>query len=110
MDFKQYQTTAHTTSRNTEICGDRRLYPVLGLSGESGEISEKFKKLFRDKNGVANEEFVDLIEKELGDVLWYVAEICTQMGLDMDKIADKNIEKLLSRKERGQIQGSGDNR
>ena len=110
MDFNDYQTKAHTTSKNTEICGDKFLYPVLGLCGEAGEISEKFKKLYRDKSGNISEEFQDLLKKELGDVLWYVAEICTQLGFKMDDVAEINIEKLFSRKDRGVIGGSGDNR
>jgi len=110
MEFTDYQEKAHSTSQNTTIAGESSLYPVLGLCGESGEIAEKFKKVYRDKNGAMDADFLSLIEKELGDVLWYVAEICTQLNLNMGTVADRNIEKLFSRKERGVIGGSGDNR
>ena len=110
MDFKEYQEKAHTTSQNTVIGGDKRLYPVMGLSGEAGEIAEKFKKLHRDKGGEITPEFQDLLKKELGDVLWYVAELCTQSDIDMEDVATTDIDKLFSRKERGVIGGSGDNR
>jgi len=110
MDFKKYQEKAHLTSKNTAICGDKKLYPVLGLVGEAGEIAEKFKKVFRDNDGKITPEFQSLIQKELGDILWYIAEICTQLGINMDDVATINIEKLFSRLERGVIGGSGDNR
>lgn len=110
MDFTEYQTKAHSMSINTEILGDRKLYPVLGLCGESGEIAEKFKKLYRDNNGEMSAEFKRATVKELGDVLWYLAEICSQMEINLTTVAETNIEKLSSRKERGLIQGDGDNR
>jgi len=110
MDFKDYQEKAHSTSQNTTIQNNLIIYPLMGLGGESGEIFEKFKKLFRDKNGIIDNSFKEEITKELGDVLWYVAEICTQMGISLDDVASKNIEKLFSRKDRGKINGSGDNR
>ena len=110
MEFKDYQEKAHGTSLNTSICGNETLYPVLGIVGEAGEIAEKFKKLHRDCGGIANEAFKTDIIKELGDVLWCIAELCTKLEIDMDTVAATNIEKLYSRKERGQLHGSGDNR
>ena len=50
------------------------------------------------------------ILKELGDVLWYVAQVASELGLSLDKIANQNIEKLYSRLERGKLSGSGDSR
>lgn len=110
MEFNDYQVKANGTSLNTKVCGDNVLYPVLGLSGEAGEIAEKFKKQFRDRGGEYTDEFKTELVKELGDVMWYVAEISTQLGIDLEVVAQRNIEKLYSRKERNQIQGSGDNR
>lgn len=109
MNFNEYQKL----SRKTAIypsAGSNWTYPVLGLSGEAGEVAEKFKKIIRDSNGIVTEEHKASIQKELGDVLWYVAQIASELDLDLDAIAAKNIEKLYSRLERGVIQGSGDNR
>ena len=81
------------------------LYPTLGLCGETGEIAEKVKKQVRDNNVNRHE-----VAKELGDVLWYLANLANDIGYNLDEIANINIEKLTSRKERNKIQGSGDNR
>ena len=81
------------------------LYPTLGLCGEAGEVAEKVKKQVRD--GVFNRHEV---AKELGDVLWYLANLSNDIGYNLDEIAEINIVKLSSRKDRNKIQGSGDNR
>ena len=86
------------------------LYPVLGLVGEAGEVAEKIKKLYRDKGGKIDSEAMNLIAKELGDVCWYVAEICTQMDISLDGVIGLNLEKLYNRSIRNAIGGSGDNR
>ena len=109
MDFKEYQEKSRKTALYPEK-GNNFVYPTLGLSGEAGEVAEKIKKVIRDKGGVVDDETREAIKKELGDVLWYVAQLATELGLSMDEIAEKNIEKLLSRMERGVLQGSGDNR
>jgi NTP pyrophosphatase (non-canonical NTP hydrolase) len=83
---------------------------VLGLCGETGEIAEKIKKLIRDKKAILDEEFISEIKKELGDVLWYLAVLAKQFDLNLNDIAEKNIEKLASRKERNVLSGSGDER
>ena len=86
------------------------IYPVLGLCGESGEIAEKIKKVIRDEGGIVSEHKREEIKKELGDVLWYISQIATELGLSLDAVAKLNIEKLRSRLERNKIFGSGDNR
>ncbi len=109
MDFKEYQIK----SRETALYPNRDnnfIYPTLGLSGEAGEVAEKIKKVLRDKGGIIDDDTKTEIQKELGDVLWYVAQIATELGLDLDQVALKNIEKLFSRKDRGVLQGNGDNR
>lgn len=83
-------------------------YPALGLSGEVGEYCNKLKKVMRDKAGVITREFREDAFSELGDVLWYLAECASSLGLSLDEIAQANAEKLASRKERGVLQGSGD--
>jgi NTP pyrophosphatase (non-canonical NTP hydrolase) len=85
-------------------------YAALGLSGEGGEIANKVKKILRDDQGVLTAEKADAIEKELGDVLWYIARVATEIGSDLNEIATANLAKLRDRADRGVIQGSGDNR
>ena len=84
------------------------VYPTLGLAGETGEICEKIKKAIRDEGGQISDERRSLLAKELGDVLWYVATLSTELGLDLDEIAAGNLAKLAARKEAGRIHGSGD--
>jgi len=83
---------------------------VFGLMGESGEVAEKFKKLIRDKKGVISEEDKQEILKELGDILWYINSVSTLLGSNLEEVAQKNLDKVLSRKARGVTTGSGDNR
>jgi NTP pyrophosphatase (non-canonical NTP hydrolase) len=85
-------------------------YPALGLAGEAGEVAEHAKKAIRDDGGSVGDERKDAMAMELGDVLWYVAQIATELGLDLDAIAEQNLAKLLSRQERGVLSGSGDDR
>jgi NTP pyrophosphatase (non-canonical NTP hydrolase) len=85
-------------------------YPALGLAGEAGEVAEHAKKAIRDDAGQVSEERRAAMAKELGDVLWYVAQIASELDLDLDEIADTNLQKLLSRQRRGVLSGSGDER
>lgn len=86
------------------------LYPVLGLAEEAGEAAGKFAKAIRDDNGKISEERKEDIVKELGDVLWFVAELATQLDVSLEEVMKLNLKKLHSRKERNVIHGSGDNR
>lgn len=108
MNFKEYQDKAVSTAIYPDTV--KILYPALGLAGEAGEVCEKIKKMYRDDNGVPTPEKIAEISKELGDVLWYIANVADDFGLNMDDIAEQNIAKLFSRKERGVLGGSGDNR
>jgi NTP pyrophosphatase (non-canonical NTP hydrolase) len=90
--------------------GDNIVYPTLGLSGEAGEVAEKVKKMLRDDGGVMTGERLQALAGELGDVLWYVAQVATEAGLDLEAVAQANLDKLLSRQERGVLSGSGDSR
>jgi NTP pyrophosphatase (non-canonical NTP hydrolase) len=85
----------------------QQIYVILGLISEVGEVAELFHEAVY--NGKPP-EFMQRLRKELGDVLWYVSEICTEHGLDMGGVARDNLKKLQDRKERGQIHGSGDDR
>ena len=114
MNFDEYQKAALTTETdgNEDRSIDSRAFhtKLLGLIGETGEIAEKFKKIYRDNDGKMSQEQLDDMKKELGDVLWYIATVAEYLGINMQDIAEFNIEKLASRKKRGKLQGSGDNR
>lgn len=109
MNFKEYQEKSRKTAIYPEA-GNNFIYPTLGLSGEAGEVAEKIKKAIRDKEGIVDEERKKEIEKELGDVLWYVSQLASELKLSLKEIAEKNIEKLYSRMDRGKLKGDGDNR
>ncbi|MEK7097775.1 MAG: nucleoside triphosphate pyrophosphohydrolase family protein [Patescibacteria group bacterium] len=109
MTFEEYQKLSRKTAIYPDA-GHNFIYPTLGLAGESGEVAEKIKKVLRDHGGVIDDVKKQEIAKELGDVLWYVAQIASELGLSLDEIADLNIEKLYSRLERDKISGSGDSR
>ncbi len=85
-------------------------YPALGLAGEAGEVAEHAKKAIRDDGGIIGEERREAMAKELGDVLWYVAQLASELGLELEQIAEDNLSKLLSRQRRGVLSGSGDDR
>lgn len=109
MNFEEYQKESRKTAVYPNA-GVNFIYPVIGLAGETGEVSEKIKKVIRDKDGVVDDETREAIKKELGDVLWYVSQLASELRLSLDEIAAGNIEKLLSRMDRGVLNGNGDNR
>ena len=105
MNFNDYQKRAIKTAiYPTDY---RMVYPALGLAGESGEVCEKVKKHLR---GDDSPNLRKDIEKELGDVLWYVANLASDLGLHLDNIATKNIDKLRDRQRRNVLHGEGDDR
>lgn len=106
--FAKYQEVAKETAvydAHLEV-----LYPALGLAGEAGEVANKVKKIYRDNGGVVTGEHMVAIAKELGDVLWYVAALCTDLGINMETVARQNLIDLRDRAERGEIHGDGDDR
>lgn len=107
--FDVYQYKSQETAVYPDK-GDNLYYPALGLAGEAGEVCEKIKKIMRDKNGVITREDALELSKELGDVLWYISALASELDVSLSTIAEKNIEKLSSRQERGKLLGSGDNR
>ena len=109
MDFKTYQKHARLTAQYPNL-GSNNIYPTLGLVGEAGEVAEKVKKVIRDKNGIFDEESKQGIKKELGDVLWYLSNLCTEFNFSLDEVALQNLEKLTNRVDKGTISGSGDDR
>lgn len=113
MNIQDYSDQAIATDlyeRSTEIDSHAMLEKVFGLVGEAGEVAEKFKKLLRDQDGKATDEDKKEIAKELGDVLWYINSVGLYLGFSLEEIAKMNIDKVLSRKNRGMTKGSGDNR
>ena len=109
MDFNEYQTKSRKTAAYPPI-GHPMIYPALGLVNEAGEVAGKIKKIFRNKGGEISEETREALKAELGDVLWYVAQVATELDLSLDEVAEYNIAKLYDRLERGKIKGEGDNR
>ena len=103
MEMNSYQEAAFTTATAES---QNIYYMTMGLTGEAGEIANKVKKVMRDNKRLDLED----IKHELGDVLWYVAGLSTVLGISLEEVAKANIEKLASRKERGVIGGSGDDR
>ena len=109
MRLDEYQKQSRVTARYPNA-GRNFIYPTLGLVGEAGEVAEKIKKVLRDDGGVVTDKKKEGIVKELGDVLWYIAQIATELNLSLEDIALQNLKKLRSRAERGVLGGSGDNR
>lgn len=109
MTLEEYQKKSRKTAKYPDA-DSNFIYPTLGLAGEAGEVADKIKKVIRDDGGQILPEKKKELVGELGDVLWYVSQLATELGLSLDEIAEKNIEKLYSRMERGKLHGSGDNR
>lgn len=109
MHLRDYQRQAAGTALYPNR-GQNPIYPTLGLAGEAGEVCEKVKKVIRDRGGDFDAESIAAIKKELGDVLWYVAMLADELGLSLEEIGRENIEKLVSRRERGMLGGNGDER
>lgn len=109
MRFSEYQALSRATAIYPNA-GDNIVYPALGLCGEAGETAEKVKKAIRDDGGTLTQDRREAIAAELGDVLWYVAQLATEAHLDLESIAEANLGKLASRQRRSVLQGSGDTR
>lgn len=108
MTINEYQQKALETAIYPKE--QKIIYPTLGLTGEAGEVSDKVKKVLRDNNGLFSDDKKAELAKEIGDVLWYCATLANDLGYTLEEVAQVNIDKLNSRKERGVISGNGDNR
>ena len=108
-NFQSYQRESRKTW-NVIKTDHSIVYPTLGLANEAGEVAGKIKKIFRDRNGQITDADREALKSELGDVLWYLTQICTELGLSLEEVAEANVSKLFSRLERGAIKGDGDNR
>ena len=109
MTFEAYQSLSRKTAHYPDP-GKNIVYPTLGLASEAGEVAGKIKKVIRDNGGIVDAERKEQIKQELGDVLWYVAQLATELGLSCEEIAEANLEKLAAREKNGTLSGSGDNR
>jgi len=107
MDLNEYQKRALKTAIYPPDQG--LIYTVLGLCGESGEVAEKVKKMIRDGDDKSG-NFEDELGRELGDVLWYLANLSKELGFTLEDIARINLHKLSDRNNRKVLKGSGDNR
>lgn len=113
MKFDKYQEQAaefDLFETSVDLKSPGFLEKVLGIAGEAGEVTDKVKKIIRDKGGYASEEDRMEIAKELGDVLWYVANVARYLDVSLSDIAEGNVAKLSSRKKRNKLHGEGDNR
>ena len=109
MNFEEYQKASRKTAFYPNW-GNNYIYPALGITSESGEVAGKVKKIVRDKGGLMSEQDKKEIGKELGDTLWYISQLATELGLSLNDLAEENINKLQSRQQRGTLPGDGDNR
>jgi NTP pyrophosphatase (non-canonical NTP hydrolase) len=108
--FDEYQKQALTTALSSDNEVLDLAHWSLGIAGEGGEIAEKVKKYIRDNKATISDEQKKELAKEIGDVLWYLAVLANTLGVSFDEVAKMNLAKLASRKERGMLTGSGDNR
>jgi len=110
MNFNDYQKRAITTNLAKDDQFRELIQQVLGLGDEAGEVQAIFKKWIRDNDADITKLDTKNLAKELGDILWYIAVVAHDLGIALDDIATINLEKLRSRKERGALSGSGDDR
>ena len=108
--FKYYQTEAETTNLGLVDTSHPVFYNIIGMTDELGEFVGKIKKIFRDRGGVITKDDRMDLTYEIGDVLWYMSQVCSSLDISFEFAAEMNLEKLASRYERGMIQGDGDDR
>ena len=104
IDFNEYQKKAITTAVYPKVYTIS--YPALGLAEEAGEVAGKIKKMMRDSIPLAEQK--EKIEAEMGDVLWYLANLAHDCGISLSTVAKKNLDKVKDRQQRGQLHGEGD--
>jgi NTP pyrophosphatase (non-canonical NTP hydrolase) len=110
MTLNEYQTEALMTALWSGDEMKDLAHWVLGVTGESGEIAEKVKKIIRDFDGKLSEDAKKELMKEIGDVMWYLAVLSENLGYTFEEVGKKNITKLRDRQARNKLHGSGDNR
>ncbi len=112
LSLNEYQQSAFTVAKYPEHGTGSVMavvYCGLGL-GEAGEVQGKIKKVLRDSNSQITPEIREALVAELGDNLWYISALATELGTTLEEVARYNLNKLFDRAERGMIGGSGDKR
>ena len=111
MNFNEYQKKSreHAFYPNQDSAEAFR-YLIYGITGEAGELAEHFKHALRDEGDVLTPERREKIIKELADVLWYLANLCSELGVDFDEIPKIGLKKIDGRVKRGTLDGEGDSR
>ncbi len=97
MDFEIYQKEMKRTANNLELSKDNLSLGAMGISGESGEVTDYLKKVIFHKHELSKEKLAE----ELGDVLWYITYLASVIDYDLKDIAEMNINKLKSRYPKG---------
>jgi NTP pyrophosphatase (non-canonical NTP hydrolase) len=112
MNFTEYQSKASKTAHypSTTPLSTGLIYCALKLAGEAGEYAQKIGKIIRDDDGQISITTRETLILELGDILWYISQSATELGVPLNTIAWENLSKLASRSQRNTIQGSGDSR
>lgn len=110
MNMNNYQKKALVTYKRSDTNMKNRMRMVLGVTGEAGEIAEKYKKAMRDNVCMDSDEFKSEVAKEIGDVMWYLAVLSDDIGYSMGSVGKMNLKKLKDRAKRNKISGSGDDR
>jgi|TARA_R100000231_G_scaffold136649_1_gene112145 NTP pyrophosphatase (non-canonical NTP hydrolase) len=108
--YKAFLRDYQVWTRDTAIYKQKVTYPSLLLASEVGEALNIIQKVMRDDDSVVSDEKREALSYELGDILWALARLVDDLGLDFSKIAERNIAKLEDRKKRNVISGSGDKR
>ena len=107
--FDDYQKSCKKTAVYPKI-GKNFTYPTIGLMGEAGEVANKVKKIIRDDKGKITKTRLEEVKAEMGDMMWYVAQLSTELGLKLSDVITYNLAKITKRQKENKIHGSGDNR
>lgn len=107
--LQEYQGHTQCTAQPVSMAHPAT-YAVMGLANEAGEVAGLWKKIMRDRDGIVSPKDRQDIKLELGDCLWYLAQVALKLDLTLEEIAIANVDKLQSRQRRGTINGNGDHR
>lgn len=109
ISFQEFQNLAAKYIPTVECVPDLA-YAVMSLCGEAGEVAEKVKRIYRGDESTKAITYNDTIEKELGDVLWCLAAVCTALDVPLEHVARRSLVKMEERAKHGTLKGTGDNR
>lgn len=109
LSFNYYQKQSRKTAIYPNVNNNLN-YVIIGLCGEVGELANKYKKIIRDYNNIINPEYNLKLIQELGDILWYISNIASELNINLSKIALMNLDKLKIRAMNNKLHGEGDER